>query len=117
MKRTLAVLLCFLPLACNRTSELRGVYVSQDSAAIVFPCDDPNAAILVNDSALATRSRGIAHAPDDGVLVRLEGMHRRSGSIYSGRRYFVVTKILELRSRATGECPRVAHPVTSILLS
>ena len=117
MKRTLAVLLCFLPLGCSRTSELRGIYVSQDSAAVVFPCDDPKAAILVHDSALAARSREIAHVPDDGVLVRLEGIHRQSGSIYSGRRYFVITKILELRSRTTGECPRVAHPVTSILPS
>jgi len=117
MRLAHALLLCTAIAACHRATEVRGIYVSQDGAGAFFPCDDPKTVVLVPDSALAARYQRTVNAPNEGVYVHLRGINHRSGSIYSGRRYFVVQQILELRSRAQGECPRVAHPLSSVLPS
>ena len=80
-----------------------------------FPCTDPNRALIVPDSALAARYQSVILPPDTGAYVHLRGINTRSGSIYSGRPYFVVQTILELRPRARGECPQVAHTVSAVL--
>ena len=97
-----------------RPTEVRGVYVNDDSSGTLFPCDDPKIAIAVPDSALTARYRTttVANKP---VFVRLRGIKRQSGSIYSGRPYFQVQQILEVRARAPGECPEVAKPITTFL--
>jgi hypothetical protein len=105
--------------ACHSTTEIRGIYVYQLSnqlpAGTLFPCTEPNQAVLVPDSTLATRYFAAVRAPNQPAYVELRGFSAKSGSIYSGRQYFVVEQILAVRPRAEGECPAVAHPVTSVL--
>jgi hypothetical protein len=117
LKYVCALFLCLGLGACHRPTEVRGVYIAQDGAGTFFPCDEPNTALLVPDSGLAARYQATVGSPAEGMYVRLRGIKTRSGSIYSGRRYFVVQSILELRRRASGECPRVAHPMSSVLPS
>ena len=112
-----ALLLCSGIVACHRSTEVRGVYVSQNGAGTFFPCDDPKSAVIVPDSALAARYQRAVSAPNEAVYVHLRGINARSGSIYSGRRYFAVQQILELRARARGKCPQVAQPISSVLPS
>ncbi len=100
--------------ACHRPTEVSGMYVNGDSSGTLFPCSDPKVAIQVQDSALAARYRTAAVA-NKQVFVRLRGVNGRSGSIYSGRRYFQVQQILEVRPRAAGECPGVAPPIAGFL--
>ena len=100
--------------ACHQSTEVRGIYVAQAGSGTFFPCEEPNSAVIVSDSTLASRYERVTPR-DQGAYVRLRGVATRSGSIYSRRRYFVVQQILELRSRAQGECPRVAHALADIV--
>jgi len=86
------------------------LYVNQDGAGSFFPCDDPQTVIAVQDSALESRYHRTATLPYQAVFVRLRGVNGHSGSIYGGQRLFEVQQILEVRARASGECPRVAQP-------
>jgi len=86
------------------------LYVNQDGAGSFFPCDDPKTVIAVQDSALESRYHRTATLPYQAVFVRLRGVNGHSGSIYGGQRIFTVQQILEVRTRASGECPRVAQP-------
>jgi hypothetical protein len=107
--RPVTVLLgCALLVACHRPTEVRGIYVNGDSSGTLFPCDDPKVSITVQDSTLGT-------VGDKPVFVRLRGVNSRSGSIYSGRRFFQVQQILEVRPRAAGECPGVAQSIAPLL--
>ena len=117
MRIVLAAIVAALLMACQRSSELHGVYVSVDASGTLFPCDSANVAFIVPDSGLALRYHGMAGATADPFFVRLRGVKRRSGSIYSGRRWFQVQETLEIRPRATGECPNVAHSAGAILSS
>lgn len=114
MRPYTVLIACALLGACHRPTEVHGMYVSADSAGTLFPCDEPKVAITVEDTALMTRSRVVAVA-NKPVFVRLRGVNGRSGSIYSGRRYFQVQQILEVRPRAAGECPGVAAPIAGFL--
>ena len=105
---------CVLLAACHRPSELQGIYINQDSSGWLFPCNDPNNAVAVPDSALTARYRAMVTTPSQAAYVELRGISARSGSIYSGRPYFLVQQIIELRPRA-GECPEVAHSISSML--
>jgi hypothetical protein len=71
-------------------------------------CDDPDKIIFVNDSTLAAAYRTAATHPYERMFVRLQGVRADSGSIYGGSRHFLVRRVLELRARKTGECPRLA---------
>ena len=116
MKRlALPLLYCVLLGACHRPTEISGIYVNQDGSGTLFPCNDPKLAMLVPDTVLAARYQAVATAPSQPVYVDLRGVDVRSGSIYDGRRYFLVREIVAVRPRAEGECPRVAHPVSSVL--
>jgi len=114
MRPSTVLIACAFLGACHRPTEIHGLYVSADSAGTLFPCDEPKVAIMVEDTALMTRSRVVAVA-NKPVFVRLRGVNGRSGSIYSGRRYFQVQQILEVRPRAAGECPGVAAPIAGFL--
>jgi len=114
MRQFGVVLACVLFVACHRPTEVRAMYVNDDSSGTLFPCDDPKVAIAVPDSALTARYRATAVASKP-VFVRLRGIKRQSGSIYSGRPYFQVQQILEVRPRAAGECPGVAESITPFL--
>jgi len=105
---------CVLLAACHRPSELQGIYVNQDGSGTVFPCNDSKHAVLVPDSTLAALYRTTVNAPNQPAYADLRGISTRSGSIYSGRPYFLVQQIIELRPRA-GECPDVAHSISSML--
>ena len=117
MRIVLPSLLAIALLACQRSSQVDGVYVSVDASGTLFPCDSANVALIVPDSALALRYHSMANVAGDPFFVRLRGVKRSGGSIYSGRRYFQVQQVLEIRPRATGECPAVAHPASAILPS
>jgi len=73
MRQFAVVLVCLLFVACHRASEVRGMYVNDDSSGTLFPCGDPKVAIAVPDSALTARYRAtvVANKP---VFVRLRGM-------------------------------------------
>lgn len=114
MRRYTVLVACALLGACRRPTEVHGMYVSADSAGTLFPCDEPKVAIMVADTALRARFRATT-VDSKPVFVRLRGVNGRSGSIYSGRRYFQVQQILEVRPRGAGECPGVAAPIAGFL--
>jgi hypothetical protein len=115
MKIRQSLLGCILVAACHRPSEIRGIYVNQDGSGTLFPCNDSKHAVLVPDSTLAARYRVMLTAPNQPAYVDLRGISTRSGSIYSGRRYFLVQQVIAIRPRAEGECPQVAHSISSVL--
>ena len=112
-----SVVLAATVVACHRSSELDGVYLSGNGSGTFFPCDSVNVAFMVPDSGLAAQSYAVAASPGDPLFVRLRGVKRRSRSIYDGRRWFQVEQVLEIRRRASGECPKVAHPASTVLPS
>lgn len=114
--RLITIVAAAILVSCRPQTELRGVYVSQDGSGILFPCDSVNVAFLVPDSVLAARYRTLS-SPVTPAYVRLRGVKKRTGSIYDGRRYVDVSQVLELRPRAAGECPKVAHSATTVLPS
>src|SRR5262245_5435559 len=117
MRIAFASMLAATLVSCQRPSEVDGVYVSIDASGTLFPCDSAGVALIVPDSALALRYHSMAGAPAEPLFVRLRGVKRRSGSIYSGRRWFQLQEILEIRPRATGECPKVAHSASTVISS
>ena len=108
MRRHTVFVVCAFLVACHRPTEVHGLYINGDSSGTLFPCDDAKISIAVQDSTLRM-------AGNKPVFVRLRGVNRRSGSIYSGRPYFQVQQILEVRPRSAGECPGVAEPITRFL--
>jgi hypothetical protein len=114
MRQFMVLLASALLVACHRPTEVRGMYVSDDSSATLFPCNDAKIAMAVPDSALTTRYHATTVAGKP-LFVRVRGVVRHSGSIYSGRPYFQVQQILEVRPRAAGECPGVGEPITTFL--
>src|SRR6267142_1764775 len=100
---------------CRDILRFHGIYVNQDATGTLFPCTDSKHAVLVPDTALAARYRATMTAPSQAAYVDLRGISTRSGSLYSGRRYFLVQQIIEIRPRAEGECPQVAHSISSVL--
>jgi len=101
--------------ACHRPTEVSGVYLSRDGSGVLFPCDDSRRVVDVPDSALAARYHSVARAQEP-AFVRLRGIKGHAGSPKgSPRYYFLVHEILEIRIRATSDCPDVAHPLTSLL--
>lgn len=100
--------------ACHRPTEVRGLYLTGADSGWFFPCDDAKTVVSVQDTALVARYQHIATS-NQPVFVRLRGIKGHEGSIYGGRRYFNVQQILELRPRASGECPAVAQPVAPLL--
>ena len=100
--------------ACHPVTEVRGIYAAQGKSGMFFPCSEPNTAVIVPDSTLASQYQQLGDH-DQGAYVHLRGVSTKGGSIYDGRRYFVVQQILELRVRAPGECPQVARPFAATL--
>ena len=107
------IVLAAAVVACNRPTEIHGVYITQDGTGVLFPCDDSRRVVHVEDSTLALRYRSVApsHEP---VFVRLRGIKGHTGSPKGGARYhFLVQEILEIRVRASSDCPDVAQPIPS----
>jgi hypothetical protein len=101
-------LLLLLLAACHRPEEIRGLYLSQDSAGVFFPCTDASMVMHIQDSALATSYQELAGLTHQLVFVRLRAVPRDSGSIYGGRHYLDVREVIEIRPRAAEECPGIA---------
>lgn len=93
--------------ACRIPVEERGLYVAYDGTGAFVRCDDPNTILIVRDSALAAGYRTAATHPYERLFVRLRGVRADSGSIYGGSRHFLVQRVLELRAREQGDCPRL----------
>jgi|SRR5690348_4270360 hypothetical protein len=91
--------------ACQRTVEVRGLYENDHGPGNFLSCDQPKTIVLINDSALTAQYRLTATRPYQPLFVRLRGVPVDSGSIYGGKHYFLVRRILELRPRRGGECP------------
>ena len=104
-----SLLLLTLLAACHRPEEIRGLYLSQDSAGVFFPCNDATTIMHVQDSALATRYQELAGSTHQPVFVRLRAVQRDSGSIYGGKHFLDVREVIEIRARAAGECPGIAQ--------
>lgn len=98
--------------ACHRSSELDGIYLTGNGPSRFLPCDSVNVMFVVPDSGLAAQAGTVAVSPGDLLFVRLRGVKRRSGSIYDGRRWFQVEQVREIRRRASGECANVVQSAT-----
>jgi hypothetical protein len=109
-----SLLLLLILAACHRPEEIRGLYLSQDSAGVFFPCDDASMVMHVQDSALATSYHKLADSTHQPVFVRLRAVPRDSGSIYGGKHYLDVREVIEMRPRATGECPGIAQATSPL---
>lgn len=108
------LLLLTLLAACHRPEEIRGLYLSQDSAGVFFPCHDATTIMHVQDSALATRYQELAGSTHQPVFVRLRAVPQDSGSIYGGKHFLDVREVIEIRPRATGECPGIAQTTSPL---
>lgn len=106
-----------LLVACHRSVEASGLYVTAARAGFLFPCDQPNTTWQVRDSTLATSYRAKATRPTELMFVRLRGVKSDSGSVYGGEHHFRVQQILEIRPRRAGECPSVPDTVPNALFS
>lgn len=115
--RLIAITPILFLLACGQPTELSGVYVSQNGEGTFFLCDSVNVTFRVMDSALAARQSSIVSSPSEPAYVRLSAVKRRGGSPKGGWRYIEVRQILEVRARATTDCPSVAHSATRVLPS
>ena len=111
----LVLVLAAVSIGCHRPTEVRGMYLNYDGKGTLFPCDNSRLAMDVPDAALAARydSLAVGHEP---LFVRLRGIKGHAGSPKGGASYyFLVHQVLELRGRASGECPGVAQPIAPLL--
>jgi hypothetical protein len=114
MRSTLLVLILILLVACHRSQDVSGLYISQRGEGLFLPCDDPAMVIHIQDSALSTRYHRLADSTNQPVMARLRGVRRDSGSIYGGEHFLDVKEIIEVRARAPGECPGIAPIMPSL---
>ena len=105
MRLLVAVMISGVLAACQRPVEVRGLYANDHGPGNFLSCDHPKTIVLISDSALAARYRVTATQPSQPLFVRLRGVPVDSGSIYGGKHYFLVQRILELRPPRNGECP------------
>jgi hypothetical protein len=107
-----------LVVGCQRSVEVRGLYVT-DHHGTFLACDHPQirkTVVVVHDSALAARYRRTATRPQQWLFVRLRGLASDSGSIYGSQRYLLVQQILEIRAPRESECASGAAANPSLLL-
>src|SRR5437016_13809620 len=95
-----------LLVACGRPIEVRGLYVNDDGAGALVPCDQPKTLFTVTDSGLATRYRRAATKPHEPLFAHLRGVPADSGSIYGGRHYLRGRQPPEVRARGAWEGPQ-----------
>ena len=73
-----SVVLAATVVACHRSSELDGVYLSGNGSGTFFPCDSVNVAFMVPDSGLAAQSYAVAASP--GAVPSGRGCGPRPGA-------------------------------------
>lgn len=114
MRSHWSLLLLLLAACHDRPEEMRGLYLSQDSAGVFFSCTDATMVMHVQDSALAASYYELAGSTHQPVFVRLRAVPRDSGSIYGGRHYLDVREVIEIRPRAAEECPGIAQTTSPL---
>src|SRR5207302_8823232 len=103
MRLLSVVVIASLLAACERSIEVRGIYVNDDGARALVPCDQPKTLLSVSDSGLASRYRLQATKPYEPVYVRLRGVRADSGGISGGDDDLGVGEIPERRGRGAGD--------------
>src|SRR2546422_11229484 len=88
MRLLSVVAIAGLLVACGRPIDVRGLYVNDDGAGALVPCDQPKTLFTVTDSGLATRYRRETPKPNEPLFVHLRGVRADSGSIYWGGGHF-----------------------------
>src|SRR2546426_2748814 len=89
MRLLSVVAIAGLLVACGRPIDVRGLYVNDDGAGALVPCDQPKTLFTVTDSGLATRYRREATKPNEPPFLHLRGVRADSGSIYCGGHQFL----------------------------
>src|SRR2546427_3176963 len=84
MRLLSVVAIAGLLVACGRPIDVRGLYVNDDGAGALVPCDQPKTLLTVTDSGLATRYRRAAPQPHEPRFVHFRGVRGGPGSHYSG---------------------------------
>src|SRR2546427_1248843 len=69
MRLLSVVAIAGLLVACGRPIDVRGLYVNDDGAGALVPCDQPKTLLTVTDSGLATRYRREATKPNEPLFV------------------------------------------------
>ena len=108
MRLTRFLVIASTCVACQRSVDMRGLYMNDHGPGNLLPCDQPKKMVLVNDSTLVARYHVTATRPYEPVFVRLRGFPVDSGSVYYSQPYFHVQRVLEVRPREEGECPSAA---------
>src|SRR5438552_18252122 len=103
MRLLSVVAIAGLLVACGRPIDVRGLYVNDDGAGALVPCDQPKTLFTVTDSGLATRYRREATKPNEPLFVHLRGVRADSGSIDWGGPYLRGRQSLQGPARAAGE--------------
>ncbi len=115
MRTQLVLVLGTVLIGCHRPTEVSGMYLNHEGKGTLFPCDNSRLAMDVPDSALAARYDSLA-VGHEALFVRLRGIKGHAGSPKgSPSYYFLVHQILEMRGRASGECPGIAQPIAPLL--
>lgn len=109
MRHCLPVLLLLVTACQHAPHELQGIYLSDDSQGVFFPCDNGGSIMRVQDATLDARYQALRDTAGAGVFVRLRAEERDSGSVYESQQYLVLDSILEIRQRRSGECRGVAE--------
>src|SRR2546427_10883588 len=113
MRLLSVVAIAGLLVACGRPIDVRGLYVNDDGAGALVPCDQPKTLLTVTDSGLATRYRREATKPNEPLFVHLRGVRADSGSIYGGRPYLGGRQGVQGGGRGGGGGPNRAKPAPS----
>src|SRR3989442_4109416 len=114
MRLLSVVAIAGLLVACGRPIDVRGLYVNDDGAGALVPCDQPKTLLTVTDSGLATRYRREATKPNEPLFLHLRGVRTDSGSIYGGTRHLGVCQVVEGGARGGGGGPNRAKPASSV---
>ena len=108
--RALWLVIPVLAAACQKPTEIRGLYVNVGAAGYLFTCDHPSLQLQVPDTGLAAAYRAKAPAAGRPMFARLIGVRADSGSIYTSQHYFLVRRVVEVREPASGECAEATRP-------
>src|SRR2546426_10465931 len=113
MRLLSVVAIAGLLVACGRPIDVRGLYVNDDGAGALVPCDQPKTLLTVTDSGLATRYRREATQPQEPLFVHLRGVRAGPGSTYGGWDHLGGRQVVEVRARGGGEGPHGANPASA----
>src|SRR5438132_4945232 len=91
-----------LLVACGRPIDVRGLYVNDDGAGALVPCDQPKTLFTVTDSGLATRYRREATNPTNPSSVTFVASRQTWGAYNAGRNNLRVGRFFEVGRAGAG---------------